>query len=59
MREYLLAFPQAEIVVVDNGCEEDTASFARAAGAEVMTERRRGKRLRSRPRWRRSIPSTS
>lgn len=43
VREYLLAFPQAEILVVDNGSEDDTAAVARAAGAEVMTERRRGK----------------
>ncbi|MGI8431146.1 MAG: glycosyltransferase family 2 protein [Chthoniobacterales bacterium] len=43
VREYAAAFPHASILVVDNGSEDDTAEAARAAGAAVMTERRRGK----------------
>lgn len=41
--EYAAAFPYADILVVDNGSEDNTAAAARAAGAAVMTERRRGK----------------
>ena len=41
--EYAAAFPNAEILVVDNGSEDGTAEAARAQGAAVMTERRRGK----------------
>ena len=43
VREYAAAFPHATILVVDNGSDDGTALAARAAGAEVMTERRRGK----------------
>lgn len=43
VREYAAAFPQAAILVVDNGSVDGTAEAARAAGAAVMTERRRGK----------------
>ena len=43
VREYLAAFPNADILVVDNGSEDGTAAAARAAGAVVMTEKRRGK----------------
>ncbi|HEY1770738.1 MAG TPA: glycosyltransferase family 2 protein [Chthoniobacterales bacterium] len=43
IREYATAFPQAAILVVDNDSDDDTAELARAAGATVMTERRRGK----------------
>ena len=43
VREYMAAFPQANILVVDNGSEDGTATAARAAGAQVLTERRRGK----------------
>ena len=43
VREYARAFPDATILVVDNGSEDATAEAARGAGASVMTERRRGK----------------
>jgi glycosyltransferase involved in cell wall biosynthesis len=43
VREYAMAFPQADILVVDNGSEDGTAAAARAAGAALMTEKRRGK----------------
>lgn len=43
VREYAAAFPHAEILVVDNGSDDKTAGAARAQGATVMTERRRGK----------------
>jgi glycosyltransferase involved in cell wall biosynthesis len=43
VREYAAAFPQADILVVDNGSEDQTATAARAVGAMVMTEKRRGK----------------
>jgi glycosyltransferase involved in cell wall biosynthesis len=43
VREYAAAFPQADILVVDNGSEDRTAIAARAAGAAVITEKRRGK----------------
>ncbi len=43
VREYAAAFPQATVLVVDNGSEDETAAAARAAGAQVITERRRGK----------------
>lgn len=42
-REYGSAFPQADILVVDNGSEDSTAAQAKGAGATVITERRRGK----------------
>ena len=43
VREYSAAFPQSAILVVDNGSDDGTATSARSAGAEVITERRRGK----------------
>jgi glycosyltransferase involved in cell wall biosynthesis len=43
VKEYAAAFPRAEILVVDNDSEDRTAEMARSAGAEVITERRRGK----------------
>ena len=43
VREYGSAFPQADILVVDNGSEDNTAVEAKGAGATVITERRRGK----------------
>src|SRR5438552_14501040 len=43
VREYAMAFPQADILVVDNGSEDRTAAAARAAGAALITEKRRGK----------------
>jgi glycosyltransferase involved in cell wall biosynthesis len=41
--EFRDAFPEARILVVDNGSVDDTPSRARAAGADVLVERRRGK----------------
>jgi len=41
--EFRDAFPEARILVVDNGSVDDTPSRARAAGADVLAERRRGK----------------
>ena len=41
--EYGSAFPHADILVVDNGSEDETANIARASGAIVITEKRRGK----------------
>jgi glycosyltransferase involved in cell wall biosynthesis len=43
VREYADAFPEARILVVDNGSTDRTAARARGAGAEVVTEPRRGK----------------
>src|SRR5213082_1815757 len=43
VREYAMAFPQADILVVDNGSEDRTAAAARSAGAAIITEKRRGK----------------
>jgi glycosyltransferase involved in cell wall biosynthesis len=43
VREYAAAFPSADILVVDNGSEDGTGSMAKAAGATVITEKRRGK----------------
>src|SRR6266446_282157 len=43
VREYATAFPRADILVVDNGSEDGTAAAARAAGATLLTEKRRGK----------------
>jgi glycosyltransferase involved in cell wall biosynthesis len=43
VREYAAAFPSADILVVDNGSEDGTAAMAQAAGAAVITEKRRGK----------------
>lgn len=43
VREYAKAFPDAEILVVDNGSADGTAAAARSAGAHVITEKRRGK----------------
>src|SRR6266403_342674 len=41
--EYRAALPRAEVLVVDNGSEDGTAAAARAAGAALITEKRRGK----------------
>ncbi len=41
--EFRQEFPDARIVVVDNGSSDATAERARAAGAEVVLEPRRGK----------------
>jgi glycosyltransferase involved in cell wall biosynthesis len=41
--EYREAFPGARILVVDNGSTDETAEVARASGAEVVSEPRRGK----------------
>lgn len=41
--EYRAEFPDARILVVDNGSEDDTSALARQAGAEVLCEPRRGK----------------
>jgi len=38
----LRALPLARVIVVDNGSDDDTAVRARAAGAEVVSEPRRG-----------------
>src|SRR5437870_3337748 len=43
VREYGVAFPQADILVIDNGSVDGTAAAARSAGAAVITEKRRGK----------------
>lgn len=40
---FAAALPQAAVYVYDNGSTDDTAERARAAGAEVETEPRRGK----------------
>ena len=57
IREYAAAFPQADILVVDNGSEDGTAAAARATGATLITEKRRGKCGRSRPRSRPLTPT--
>ncbi|MEO8055869.1 MAG: glycosyltransferase family 2 protein [Acidobacteriota bacterium] len=41
--EYRRAFPEARILVVDNGSTDATARIAREAGAEILEETRRGK----------------
>jgi glycosyltransferase involved in cell wall biosynthesis len=38
-----VAFPQADILVVDNGSDDGTAAAAHLAGAMVIIEKRRGK----------------
>lgn len=43
VQDYRREFPEARIVVVDNGCSDCTALRATAAGAEVIFEPRRGK----------------
>jgi glycosyltransferase involved in cell wall biosynthesis len=43
VHEYSAAFPAADILVIDNGSEDRTAALARAAGATVISEKRRGK----------------
>lgn len=41
--DFRRALPDAVIYVYDNASSDDTAALARSAGAEVRTERRRGK----------------
>lgn len=41
--DFRRALPRARIVVIDNASSDDTAALARAAGARVITETRRGK----------------
>lgn len=41
--EYRAEFPDARILVVDNGSTDRTGELARSAGAEVIAEPRRGK----------------
>lgn len=43
VRELRAALPEADIVVFDNDSTDDTAGVARAAGARVVHEKRRGK----------------
>ena len=43
MSETRRTFPEARILVVDNGSTDRTASIAKAEGAEVIREARRGK----------------
>ncbi len=43
VRDFRAALPQARICVFDNASKDDTIAEARAAGAEVFAERRRGK----------------
>jgi hypothetical protein len=43
VRDFRAALPQARIAVFDNASRDDTIAQARAAGAEVFAERRRGK----------------
>jgi glycosyltransferase involved in cell wall biosynthesis len=43
VRGFRAALPKARIVVVDNNCTDGTAACARAAGAEVCQETRKGK----------------
>lgn len=43
VKDFRAALPNARIVVVDNASTDGTADVARAAGAEVLRETRRGK----------------
>lgn len=43
VREYRSCFPSADILVVDNASTDRTAELARAAGAQVISEPRKGK----------------
>jgi glycosyltransferase involved in cell wall biosynthesis len=43
VRDFRAALPQARICVFDNASKDATAAAAHAAGAEVFSERRRGK----------------
>ena len=43
VRDFRAALPQARVAVFDNASKDDTIAAARAAGADVFTERRRGK----------------
>ena len=43
VRDFKAALPGATVYVYDNNSTDDTAAVARAAGAEVRAERRRGK----------------
>ena len=47
VKKYADAFPEARILVVDNGSTDRTAERARAAGAEVVAEPRAGRLARS------------
>jgi glycosyltransferase involved in cell wall biosynthesis len=43
VRDFRVALPGAAIYVYDNNSTDNTAAFARAAGAEVFAEKRQGK----------------
>ena len=43
VRQFKEVLPEARVVVVDNGSNDSTAQVARAAGADVIRETRRGK----------------
>jgi glycosyltransferase involved in cell wall biosynthesis len=43
IEEFARELPDARLVVVDNGSDDETAEIARSAGAEVISEPRRGK----------------
>jgi len=43
VRDFRVALPGAAIFVYDNNSADNTAAFARAAGAEVLHEKRQGK----------------
>ncbi len=43
VRDFRAALPEAHILVVDNASADDTARLAAEAGAQVLTETRRGK----------------
>lgn len=43
VRDFRAAYPQARILVIDNASTDDTAAIAKRAGAEVISEPRKGK----------------
>lgn len=43
VRDFQAQLPTAKVYVFDNNCTDRTAEFARAAGAEVIREKRQGK----------------